>query len=275
MRKIEAWWRDSSIYIHYQSWFFFFSQSFTEEAPVSFWKSFLWAPLLLFFHPSMTAALEWPHQQVFTVKSKISLPANGKGNPARRPNRVHEWEDDLAGWTRAPPADNQQVFDTVTSHLACVDVQLFLEPWLQTNCLSGGFAKETSALSTQGLKLIWQGMSTLGKKQRTSAFSGMAPFVAILGLISICKRDNCSHMEAIDRRGQCNFFQRADGARRISAGIRRNKNLPFRCQPITTTHHFQSHTNHSNYPWSDLLGWCCWLIHVHAVPGNTLSVIDK
>lgn len=55
-------------------------------------------------------------------------------------------------------------------------------------------------------------MCTLGEEQRTSAFSGMAPFVAILGLISICKRDNCSHMEAIDRRGQCNFFQRGDEA---------------------------------------------------------------
>lgn len=53
-------------------------------------------------------------------------------------------------------------------------------------------------------------MCTLGEEQRTSAFSGMAPFVAILGLISICKRDNCSHMEAIDRRGQCNFFHWGD-----------------------------------------------------------------
>lgn len=34
----------------------------------------------------------------------------------------------------------------------------------------------------------------------------MAPFVAILGLISICKRDNCQHMEAMDERGQRNFF---------------------------------------------------------------------
>lgn len=59
-------------------------------------------------------------------------------------------------------------------------------------------------------------MCTLGEEQRTSAFSGMAPFVAILGLISICKRDNCSHMEAMDRRGQCNFFQRGGGAEKAS-----------------------------------------------------------
>lgn len=76
-------------------------------------------------------------------------------------------------------------------------------------------------------------MCTLGEERRTSAFGGVAPFVAILGLISICKRDNCSHMEAIDRRGQCNFFL-GRGVRRaenpyavISVGIGRNKNLGF------------------------------------------------
>lgn len=72
-------------------------------------------------------------------------------------------------------------------------------------------------------------MCTLGEERRTSAFSGMAPFVAILGLISICKRDNCSHMEAIDRRGQCNFFHQGNEGREkypygvISVGIGRNK----------------------------------------------------
>lgn len=34
----------------------------------------------------------------------------------------------------------------------------------------------------------------------TYAFSGLAPFVAILGLISICKKDNYLHMEAINKR---------------------------------------------------------------------------
>ena len=75
-------------------------------------------------------------------------------------------------------------------------------------------------------------MCTLGEEQRTSAFSGMAPFVAILGLISICKRDNCSHMEAIDRRGQCNFLHQGGQGRKnpytvISVGIGRNKNQGF------------------------------------------------
>lgn len=75
-------------------------------------------------------------------------------------------------------------------------------------------------------------MCTLGAERRTSVFSGMAPFVTILGLISICKRDNCSHMEAIDRRGQCNFFHVGDKAKKnrkkkpyavILVGIGRNK----------------------------------------------------
>lgn len=34
----------------------------------------------------------------------------------------------------------------------------------------------------------------------TYALSGLAPFVAILGLISICKKDNHLHMEAINKR---------------------------------------------------------------------------
>lgn len=67
-------------------------------------------------------------------------------------------------------------------------------------------------------------MCTLGEERGTSAFSGMAPFVAILGLISICKRDNCSHMEAIDRRGQCNSFHRGDEAGR---GEKRSSNLSW------------------------------------------------
>ena len=44
------------------------------------------------------------------------------------------------------------------------------------------------------------------KKGGTSASSGMNSFVAILNLISICKRDNCRHMGAIDRRGQSSYF---------------------------------------------------------------------
>lgn len=76
-------------------------------------------------------------------------------------------------------------------------------------------------------------MCTLGAERRTSVFSGMAPFVTILGLISICKRDNCSHMEAIDRRGQCNFFHEGGQGKKknpyavISVGIRRNKKSGF------------------------------------------------
>lgn len=86
-----------------------------------------------------------------------------------------------------------------------------------------------SVLSVEGLELIRSGMCTLGAERRTSVFSGMAPFVTILGLISICKRDNCSHMEAIDRRGQCNFFHEGGQGRKktpyavISVGIGRNK----------------------------------------------------
>jgi len=34
----------------------------------------------------------------------------------------------------------------------------------------------------------------------TYALNGLAPFVAILGLISICKKDNYFHMEAINKR---------------------------------------------------------------------------
>lgn len=95
------------------------------------------------------------------------------------------------------------------------------------------FVKEMSVLSAEGVKvnLIGHVYSGTRESAETSASSGMAPFVAILGLISICKRDNCSHMEAIDRRGQCNcFLQEGGGARQktpsavISVGIGRNKN---------------------------------------------------
>lgn len=62
------------------------------------------------------------------------------------------------------------------------------------------------------------------RKGGTSAFSGMDPFVAILGLISICKKDNCLHMEAIDRTGRCNFFHEGKTPYTvILAGGRRNK----------------------------------------------------
>lgn len=75
------------------------------------------------------------------------------------------------------------------------------------------FVREMSVLSAEGVKvnLIGHVYSGTRESAETSASSGMAPFVAILGLISICKRDNCSHMEAIDRRGQCNCFHREGG----------------------------------------------------------------
>lgn len=47
-----------------------------------------------------------------------------------------------------------QVFDTITSYLPRVDIQLFLRLRLKTNCWSGGFVKEMSVLSAEGLKLI-------------------------------------------------------------------------------------------------------------------------
>lgn len=47
-----------------------------------------------------------------------------------------------------------QVFDTITSYLPRVDIQLFLGLRLKTNCRSGGFVKEMSVLSAEGLKLI-------------------------------------------------------------------------------------------------------------------------
>lgn len=59
----------------------------------------------------------------------------------------------------------------------------------------------------------------------------MAPFVAILSLISICKRDNCPHMEAMDGRGQRNFFHQAERKRRGGVGVRRGS--PSAVIPLT------------------------------------------
>lgn len=192
-----------------------FSQSPMEEAPVSVSQP---SPPPLFhcsFIPRSLRLLDPKNRckkkQVFFVKQ-----------PAER-EKTHR-EGERSGGSKPSPGACEdsmpgglyplQVFDNITSDLPRVDIQLVLGPWLQTNCCSRGFVKEMSVLSVEGLELIWWGMCTLGAERRTSVFSGMAPFVTILGLISICKRDNCSHMEAIDRRGQCNFFHEGGQGRK-------------------------------------------------------------
>ncbi len=129
-------------------------------------------PLPLFFYPSITAASQ-PRPPRITPTSRCS-PSNSRfpSQPAerekpkereltRRPNWAHAWEgEDLEAWRREPLQRGNtepclvQVFDTITSYLPHVDIQLFLGPRLKTNCWSGEFVKEMSVLSAEGLKLI-------------------------------------------------------------------------------------------------------------------------
>lgn len=146
------------------------SQSPTEEAPVSLPQSSPSTPLSLslflssLHHCSFSALdpQESPREQVFSVKQPAERGETQRQRElTRRPNRARAWEGEGEGLALGPPPAG------VTLHPAwprCLIPSLLIyHVWtyscssgfrLKTNCWSGGFVKEMSVLSAEGLKLI-------------------------------------------------------------------------------------------------------------------------
>lgn len=185
------------IYIHYQCFAF----------PRVTWRKHLLVSHNLPLHPSSTVLSSLDHSNFSALTPKnccikagvFCQTSSREGENPQRQGTNRGAKTGLAGLC----AQHQVITSLVISRAWTYSCTLGPD---SKQIAAAEFVKEMSVLSVEGLELIWLGMCTLGAERRTSVFSGMAPFVTILGLISICKRDNCSHMEAIDRRGQCNFF---------------------------------------------------------------------
>lgn len=105
---------------------------------------------------------ESPRKQVFSVKQPAERGETQRQRElTRRPNRARAWEGEGEGLALGPPPAG------VTLHPAwprCLIPSLLIyHVWtyscssgfrLKTNCWSGGFVKEMSVLSAEGLKLI-------------------------------------------------------------------------------------------------------------------------